>query len=349
MNAISLSNVLDQKRPVSHLLFLLFSLLFAIGTALVGKINHSVTEIASAFILIFLQVEVFIFFGNVLFSKVNFDQSPALITRIVLSRFALFISLCLITSMALYLMLEYALAIIKGKSMSGILYNFFNVGFRVWFRSTISGLSGGALIFVILLWQTSLQREQKLREENLIFQNQTLRNQINPHFLFNSLNTLSALIPVQPESAEKFILRLSQMYRYILENSSKEAVPLPSELEFINNYFDLHRIRDDEKIRLVIDAPDADKFMILPVSLQILVENAIKHNMATRENPLNITIDLDDHYIVVRNNLQKPATKIKSTGIGLQNLSERARMATGRKIEVKENPGEFIVKVPLLT
>lgn len=349
MNAISLSNVMDQKRPVSHLVFLLFSILFASGAALAGKMNPSATSIGSAFILIFLQLEVFIFFGNILFSRVNFDQSPGLITRIVLLRFAIFISLCLVTAMILYLMLSCVLNIISGKGMSGILYNFFNVEFRSWFRSTISGLSGGALIFVILLWQTSLQREQKLREENLIFQNQTLRNQINPHFLFNSLNTLSALIPIHPESAEKFILRLSSIYRYILENSSKEAVPLLLEIEFINNYFDLHRIRDDDKIQLEINAREAEKFKIMPVSLQILVENAVKHNMATRENPLKIDILIENQYIIVKNNIQKPGTKLKSTGMGLQNLRERVRLSTGKQLEVKETSGEFVVKVPLLT
>lgn len=348
MNAISLLQVMNQKKPMSHIVFLLFSLLFALASAFFGKLDLSGTDIASAFILIFFQLEVFIFFGNMLFSKVNFDLSPGVITRIVLIRFAVFILLCLLSAMILYLMLDYALKIINGEALSGVIYSFFNVGFRGWFRSTISGLSGGALIFVILLWQTSLRREQKLREENLIFQNQTLRNQVNPHFLFNSLNTLSGLIPEHPDSAERFILKLSSIYRYILENSPKDTVPLKAELDFISDYYFLHAIRDDGKIILTVDAQEAERFQILPVSLQILVENAIKHNIATREKPLVISINIDGEIMVVRNNLQKMNVRVKSTGIGLNNLKERVRLSTGKNLIVEETDSEFIVKIPLI-
>ena len=124
------------------------------------------------------------------------------------------------------------------------------------------------MIFVVLLWQTSLRREQKFREEKLIFQNETLKTQINPHFLFNSLNTLSALVVAQPLVAEEFIHRLSAIYRYILENSSKDRVPLNEELSFIKDYFYLHKIRDDGKILLDIRVDESDKSEILPVSLR---------------------------------------------------------------------------------
>lgn len=348
MNAISLLQIMNQKKPLSHIVFLLFSLLFAVASAVLGKLDLSVTNISIAFILIFFQIEVFIYFGSILFSKVNFDQSPGVITRIVLLRFAVFVSLCLAAAMLLYLMLEYALGISKGTSLSGVIHDFFHVGFRGWFKSTISGLSGGALIFVILLWQTSLRREQKLREENLIFQNQTLRNQVNPHFLFNSLNTLSGLIPEHPDSAERFILKLSSIYRYILENSSRDTVPLKAELDFISDYYFLHAIRDDGKIILTADVQEAEKFQILPVSLQILVENAIKHNIATRENPLVISIVISGQMMIVRNNLQKMNVKVKSTGIGLNNLKERVRLSTGRNLIVEETDSEFIVKIPLI-
>lgn len=339
---------MNQKKPLSHVAFLLFSLLFALGTTLAGRQDPSAANILSAFILIFLQLEVFIFFGNILFSKVNFDQSPGVITRIVLFRFAVFISLCLFAAMILYLMIEYALRIMNGENLSGVIHNFFYMGFRGWFKSTISGLSGGALIFVILLWQTSLRREQKLREENLIFQNQTLRNQVNPHFLFNSLNTLSGLIPEHPDSAERFILKLSSIYRYILENSLKDTVPLMAEIDFIGDYYYLHAIRDDGKIVLTVDAPAAEKYQILPVSLQILVENAVKHNIATRESPLLINIDIADQMVVVRNNIQRMNVKLKSTGIGLNNLKERIRLSTGKNLVIEETENEFIVRIPLI-
>ena len=205
-----------------------------------------------------------------------------------------------------------------------------------------------AIIFIIIQWQDALKREQKLREENLVFQNETLKSQVNPHFLFNSLNTVSSLIQSDPEKAEEFINNLSSVYRYILENSRKDKVPVQSELELLNRYFDLHRVRDEEKISLSIDYSNADNFQILPVSLQILLENAIKHNSATRENPLRISVSFKDQYIVMMNNLQKKATLIKSTGIGLKNLAERVRLITGKTLIIEEDSNYFIAKLPLL-
>jgi LytS/YehU family sensor histidine kinase len=204
------------------------------------------------------------------------------------------------------------------------------------------------VIFTVLLWQTSLQREQQLREEKLIFQNETLKNQVNPHFLFNSLNTLSSLISSQPDIAEEFIQRLSSIYRYILEYSSRERVPLDTELAFIRDYFYLHKIRDNGKIQLEINSDNNGNSEILPVSLQILVENAIKHNKATRESPLIISIGIENNYVVVRNNLQKMGIQLKSTGIGLKNLSQRISLVSRKEVIIEETSSEFIVKIPLL-
>ena len=152
--------------------------------------------------------------------------------------------------------------------MSEVIGNFFNVEFRPWFKSTLSGLGIGAVIFLIIQWQDALKREQKLKEENLIFQNETLKNQINPHFLFNSLNTLSALISANPETAERFLAKLASIYRYILENSSKEKVPFESELGFINDYFFLQKIRDEDKIVMQFSVSESGKYR-LRVNLSI--------------------------------------------------------------------------------
>jgi len=187
-----------------------------------------------------------------------------------------------------------------------------------------------------------------LREENLIFQNETLKNQVNPHFLFNSLNTISSLVQSEPEAAERFINNLSAIYRYILENVQKDSVPLRSELDFLTDFYSLHKTRDEEKILLSVEAPGAERFRILPVSLQILLENAIKHNIATRENPLIITVKIEDQYITVRNNLQKKATQLISTKTGLKNLAERSRLITGKVLIIEEDAHFFTVKLPLL-
>ena len=205
-------------------------------------------------------------------------------------------------------------------------------------------------IFFFIPWQQAMKRESELREQNLIFQNETLKNQINPHFLFNSLNTLNSLVNAETEVASQFISKLSQNYRYILENSSKVKVLLKDELSFIEDYFYLHEIRSGGKIFPTIQVMDDDVgYEILPVSLQLLVENAVKHNMATLESPLKISIYIEGENIVVSNNLQKMASQVGSTKIGLKNLGERVKLITGKEIIIEENASDFIVKVPLLS
>lgn len=348
MKVPALFDFLNLRKPVSHITFLIFSLIVTIIVAFTGKYPDQPPFSFSLFFMLFAQLEMFIYIGNRLFAELNFDKNPGEITRVVLVRFMIFIAACLLVSMILFIIVLYAGLWIQGADMSKVIYNFIHIGFREWFKSTISGLSVGALIFIVLLWQSSLRREQKLREENLIFQNETLKNQVNPHFLFNSLNTLSSLITTQPETADRFISKLSSIYRYILENSQKDKVPLPSELTFVSDYFDLHKIRDEEKIVLTINAPDADRFEILPVSLQILIENAIKHNMATRESPLKISIYIENQHVIIKNNLQKMAVQLKSTKIGLKNLAERVRLMTRKVLIIEETNTDFIVKIPLL-
>ena len=203
-------------------------------------------------------------------------------------------------------------------------------------------------LFLYGKWQDAMKRGYELREQNLVFQNETLKNQVNPHFLFNCLNTLSALVTAQPEVAEEFIHRMSSIYRYILENSSKDRVPLSVELSFIKDYFYLHKIRDDDKIQLEIKVDETDNSEILPVSLQILIENAIKHNKATRESPLRILICIENNHVIVKNNLQKMALQLKSTEIGLRNLAQRVNLIMGKALIIEETTAEFIVKIPLL-
>lgn len=339
---------LNQKKTLSHFAIITLSLIVVLILRLAGNVNGSVSSFLAAFILLVAQLEVFIFFGNALFSSLKFDKSPGEITRIVLFRLMIFLTACLLVSLVLIILLKYSLAFIGGRGASGVLHYFFNSEFSSWIKSTLAGLSFGAIIFIVFLWQDSLHREQKLREENLIFQNETLKNQVNPHFLFNSLNTISSLVQEQPEEAERFINHLSSIYRYIIENGHKNKVSLKSELDFITDYYNLHKTRDEEKILLSIDVPGADHYEILPVSLQTLLENAIKHNIATRDNQLRITISIEGQFIVVKNNLQRKASQLKSTMTGLKNLSERIRLITGKEMIVEETEEYFTVKLPLI-
>jgi two-component system, LytTR family, sensor kinase len=350
---------IDQRKPSTHIGFFLFSLLAVFFIIWFNSDIKGWNNYLGIFIIFFLQIEIFIFLGKTIFGgldkqkelgeQVNIVPSPGLITRMVLSRFVLFIMACFISALILFIIYLHIDQLIKGGSLSGVLADFFKYRFVYWAKPMIIGLLLAGVILLVLLWQDALRREQKLREENLVFQNETLKNQVNPHFLFNSLNTLSSLVGTQPEIAERFISKLSSIYRYIIENSPKDKVALADELAFIKDYFDLHKIRDEEKIELIINITDADQFEILPVSLQVLIENAIKHNKATREEPLKISIYIEEQHIVVKNNLQKMATGIRSTGIGLKNLAKRAKLITGRHLVIEETSSYFLVKVPLIS
>lgn len=348
MKKLTLESFLDQSKPLSHFLYFMITLVAVVFISLKNGNALTSSNKIFFFLLGLIQLEVFIFVAKKIFGKVDTKVTGGEFTKIILRRFSLFIIICFLAALVIILLCQSAFTLIKGGDLAEVPGNFFEHEFSNWLKSTLGGLTFGAIIFIIIQWQDALKREQKLREENLVFQNETLKSQVNPHFLFNSLNTVSSLIQSDPEKAEEFINNLSSVYRYILENSRKDKVPVQSELELLNRYFDLHRVRDEEKVSLSIDYSNADNFQILPVSLQILLENAIKHNSATRENPLRISVSFKDQYIVMMNNLQKKATLIKSTGIGLKNLAERVRLITGKTLIIEEDSNYFIAKLPLL-
>lgn len=178
---------------------------------------------------------------------------------------------------------------------------------------------------------------------------QALSNEMDPHFIFNSLNTLNYLIIHQPEQAHLFNNKLAQVYKYFLINKNKELISLKDELEFIESYIYLLQIRHDNKIRLdVMLHGDIDKVMIPPCSIQLLVENAIKHNEFTEENPLLIKINTNEHSVLVSNKLKPKPYLVNSTGIGLKNLRSRYKIIFHKDITIENNQENFIVTLPLI-
>jgi LytS/YehU family sensor histidine kinase len=193
----------------------------------------------------------------------------------------------------------------------------------------------------------STKKEQALHEENLKFRYQTLKSQVNPHFLFNSFNTLSELIYSDAKKADNYLQKLSGIYRHILENEEKDLIPLEDDLNFVQQYFSLQKERDDDKIFLSLDIKDTKGCKIMPVSLQLLVENALKHNSFSYEKPLQIKITKENDYIIVSNNIQRKNILGNSTRKGLQNLSDRVKLILNKELIVSENDDMFIVKLPL--
>jgi len=195
------------------------------------------------------------------------------------------------------------------------------------------------------------RRTEQLENENLQAQFAALKNQVNPHFLFNSLSILSSLVHVDAELSEKFIDQLSRSYRYTLEQKDNDLVPLSTELDFIKSYTFLLKIRFEEKFDVLLSVPEVDRqhYRVAPLTLQLLVENAVKHNQMSAESPLHVRISLEDQELVVRNSLQRRPTVAASTGLGLQNILNRYRLLTPRPVRIDETEDTFTVRIPLLS
>jgi hypothetical protein len=297
-------------------------------------------------IMSFVQLEFFIWLGTLFFQSLEIDEPKY--TQKMVGRLIVFY-LSVLGIACLMFLAFYTYHFLKnGTDFSLYFSSMANIELKSFSIATLVGFAFGAVFFFYSQWAEALQRVRKLKEEKLIFQYETLKSQVNPHFLFNSLNSLSSLVRNDPDLSEQYIQKLSMIYRYILENENKELVPLSAENEFVNNYFSLQKMRDEEKIELKIELKEIENVEVLPVSLQLLVENALKHNSATRKNQLEIVIHFEGlDKIVVRNNLQKKTQLIGSSKIGLKNLNERSRLILNREIEIQETADEFVVKIPV--
>lgn len=197
----------------------------------------------------------------------------------------------------------------------------------------------------------SIQEKEELQRENIKSQLEGLKSKVNPHFLFNSLNTLAYLIPEDADKSVKFVQKLSKVYRYILEMSDERLIPLQKELDFLNSYIFLLKERFEENLQVEIDIPKARmKDKIIPLSLQILFENAIKHNIISSTKPLKIKVLINNSgKLIVENNLQKKKQIKDSTKFGLENIKNRYRFFSNEAVDVIATSSSFIVSLPLIS
>jgi sensor histidine kinase YesM len=200
------------------------------------------------------------------------------------------------------------------------------------------------------LWRKTLTETEQLRKANLQSQFESLKQQINPHFLFNSLNSLSSLIEEDPKQAEVFLDELSSVYRYLLRANESELTTLGTELDFVRSYFYLLRIRYGEGIRLEQRVSDAFmEYLIPPLTLQLLIENAVKHNAILPDQPLTIEIlTTKVGRLVVRNNLQRRSVRVPSNRVGLSNIATKYHLLGQGEVSVNEDDRHFTVVLPLL-
>ena len=239
--------------------------------------------------------------------------------------------------------------LIGGKSISSF---FADESIEYYYVSFLISVVVSAIFYTVYYYQN--KQETKVTEQKIIAGTASakfdaLKNQLDPHFLFNSLNVLSALIEENPESATRFTTSLSKVYRYVLEQKSKELVPLEEELKFAKLYMSLLTVRFEDSI--VFSSPSHlsnPQAKVVPLSLQLLLENAVKHNQVTSSKKLYISIYEENGTLVVSNNVQQKQSLKESTGVGLQNIKDRYALLTDMPVVINKNREEFSVAIPIL-
>jgi ligand-binding sensor domain-containing protein len=220
-----------------------------------------------------------------------------------------------------------------------------------WFYVLGFMLVSGGLYALVKAREKRLKAAERLEKDKVMFQFETLKNQVNPHFLFNSFNTLVALIEDDQQAAVEYVERMSDFFRNILLYREKDTITLQEELELIRNYYFLQQKRYGSNLNLQVEVPDSElEKQVAPLTLQLLVENAIKHNVVSKQDPLLVEIFTEkDSYLTVRNNLQPKKNAERSTGIGLSNIKSRFAILGKRPVIVRQNDSVFEVKVPLIS
>ena len=230
-----------------------------------------------------------------------------------------------------------------------------------WARRQHPGIYIGSTLIALLIaaiyqgafflgtWKESLLEGERLKTASAAAQFEALNAQLNPHFLFNSLNVLSALVRRDAAQAEAFIQGLSQVYRYVLDVRREALVPVARELDALEAYVGLVQMRfGAERLRVEVDLDAEREAYVVPLVLQMLIENAVKHNGATRRDPLHVRVYTEGDELVVANNRVPRFDRPEGGGLGLDNIRERYRLATGREVGVEALPERFAVRLPIV-
>jgi len=270
-------------------------------------------------------------------------QSTGLSVKRLLVGFA---SSFIVSVVIVFLLRVFEDIIIEGKTFMGFIL-----------EERISNYYIAMIITVIITFSLHLFHFYKKYQENRVKQQkiiagtasakfETLKNQIDPHFLFNSLNVLSSLIEENPDSAQRFTTSLSKVYRYVLEQKDKELVSIEEELTFAKTYMNLLKMRFENSVfyelPTIISSPDA---RVVPLSLQLLLENTVKHNVVSQERPLHIRIFEEGGYLVVQNDFQKKEVLQDRKGVGLQNIISRYAIITARQVRIEQSEKTFYSKI----
>lgn len=220
--------------------------------------------------------------------------------------------------------------------------------FGLWITLTI--VSVFHVIYFYNKYQKNKIKEQKVIAGTASAKFDALKNQLDPHFLFNSLNVLTSLIEENPKNAQKFTTSLSKVYRYVLEQKNKDLITVDEELRFAKTYMSLLKMRFEDSI--IFEIPEQatnPESKVVPLSLQLLLENAVKHNMVTSSKPLHIKIFEKGGMLIVENNLQPKQIVKKSSGVGLENIKQRYQLLSNKTVSINQQANSFAVAIPMLT
>lgn len=205
------------------------------------------------------------------------------------------------------------------------------------------------IYFYIRHKENQIKKKEALKNIQLEFEYQRLKDQINPHFLFNSFNSIIGVVEEDPKKGAKTLVKLSSLYRSVLKHEKTEVIPVAEEIDLAMKYFEIHKLRFQDLIQLnIVGMARAENRFIIPFSLQLLIENAIKHNVINSKHRLRITIYEEDDYLVVSNTLNQKQGSTKSMGLGINNLMKRHEMRLSKLPVIEKTATEFIVKIPLI-
>ncbi|GAB1857733.1 histidine kinase [Flavobacteriaceae bacterium MHTCC 0001] len=340
-----------MKKSIKNIIitFVIGCIVYIIGELLSDKFQYdSVQDFLIDFV--FYQLYAFVLgYANMYFfdrmERFNWKRNSTL-KRIILGT----IGSTIITLIGLFFLRLFSYFVFGGTSFEAFLdrerFEYYRFGLWV----TLSIVAVFHVIYFYNKYQQNKLKEQKVIAGTASAKFDALKNQLDPHFLFNSLNVLTSLIEESPEQAQKFTTSLSKVYRYVLEQKNKELITVDEELRFAKTYMSLIKMRFEDSI--VFSMPEHatnPESKVVPLSLQLLLENAVKHNMVTPSKPLHIKIYEDEGYLIVENNLQPKQIVKKSSGVGLSNIMQRYKLLTKKKVDINKESHRFAVAIPMLT
>ena len=341
-------NKLIKEFPRATFILLgVFVVLTLLNVVMGGQVTWNI-ELAMSFGFTMLYGYSLYYANAILFMQLDnyFKEERFSRKRLFIGAFASFV----VSILVIFLLRIFEDVIIERKSLEAFLATERPANYLVAIVVTFFVTLGIHAFYFYKAYQENKVKEQKVIAGTASAQFESLKNQIDPHFLFNSLNVLSSLIEENPENAQKFTTSLSKIYRYVLEQKDKELVPVAEELAFAKTYMNLLKMRFENSITFELpDGFNNEEAKVVPLSLQLLLENCIKHNVVSESKPLHIKIYIENNQLVVENNLQKKEVLSDRKGVGLQNIVNRYAILTQRKVLVEETEKSFKILIPILT